>query len=295
MCILVSKARNIAPISWFRVSLLLGMARRTYANPMRRIADSAVDMTQHSTCVVRSRLSRYCLGVVAAVSLAISPVVAPAQVSQAISAGWVYIQPHGTSGPLTLTELGGQPVNQPQAGTGVELRPANTLLLSYEYYWSVHVSTQLALGAPPTHQLQGTGTLASYGVLGEGQQLSPALILKWHFLEAQATVRPYVGLGVNYTWYRRERVTNEDFASTFFGPNAQTRVSASPSWNVVYSAGFDYLIDADWSLGVSFACAPLRTRITVQASDTQYGVPMTVTTDLRTRVCAAGASFGYRF
>jgi len=221
----------------------------------------------------------------------------PAQAAGAdvFSIGLIYIDPHSTSGPLTLTRFGGQPVDQPQAGTGVRVRPATTLLLSYEHYWSDRLATQLALGVPPTHELEGTGTLSSAGVLGKGQQLSPAVVMRWHFFDADAVLRPYLGLGVNYTWFRRSRITNDSFRAAFYGPNATTKVSASPSWNPVYSAGIDYRLDPHWSIGLSLAYAPLKTRITVDADNTAYGVPISVVTDVRMRTLAGGAILSYRF
>jgi outer membrane protein len=220
---------------------------------------------------------------------------ARAESENLVSVGWAYIDPRSSSGPLTVTEIGGQPVDQPQAGTGVKLLPANTLLLSYERDWDDHLSTQLALGVPPTHELRGTGTLAPFGVLGEGQQWSPALIMKWHFLEPGATWRPYLGLGVSYTWYRRSRITNGAFVAAFYGPAATTKVSVSPSWSPVATAGIDWRLGARWSFGLSLAYAPLKTHITVEADNTQFGVPVTVVTEVQTHTLAGGVSLGYRF
>ena len=168
-------------------------------------------------------------------------------------------------------------------------------MLTYEHYWTTNLSTQVALGLPPTHQVQGAGTLAPYGVLGEGQQYSPAVVMKWHFLDADAPLRPYVGLGVNYTWYRGSCITNDAFRTAFYGPGATTTVSASSSWNPVYNAGLDYRLDAHWSLGISLAYAPLKTTTTVKADNTMYGVPITVTTDVQLRSWVSGANVSYRF
>ncbi len=212
-----------------------------------------------------------------------------------VSIGWAYIDPRSSSGPLTVSAIGGQPVDQPQPGTGVELMPASTLVMSYEYYWSDHLSTQAALGIPPTHELQGTGTLAPFGVLGQGQQWSPALIAKWHFLEADAAWRPYLGLGVNYTWYRRSKITNTAFVDAVYGPDATTQVSASSSWNAVYNAGVDFHLDANWSIGVSLTYSPLKTRITVNADHTAVGVPVTVITDVQTHTLVGVVNLAYRF
>lgn len=220
---------------------------------------------------------------------------AHAEGANVLSIGWAYIDPRSSSGPLTVSAIGGLPVDQPQAGTDVELKPANTLVMSYEYYWNEHLSTQAALGIPPTHELRGTGTLAPFGVLGEGQQWSPALIVKWHFFEADAAWRPYLGLGVNYTWYRRTKITNSAFVDAVYGPDATTQVSASSSWNAVYNAGLDLRIDSNWSLGVSLSYSPLKTRITVNANNTAIGLPVTVITDVQTKTLVGVVNLAYRF
>jgi outer membrane protein len=65
--------------------------------------------------------------------------------------------------------------------------------------------------------------------------LPPSLLLQYHFLP-EATVRPYVGAGINYT-----RISNVDFS----GLNAVTGTSSDldhSSWGGVMQAGFDIKI-----------------------------------------------------
>lgn len=212
-----------------------------------------------------------------------------------VSIGWAYIDPRSSSGPLTVRAIGGQPVDQPQPGTGVQVMPANTMVMSYERYWNEHMSTELALGIPPTHQLQGIGTLAPYGVLGQGQQWSPALLVKWHFRDVDATLRPYLGLGVNYSWIQRSKITNTAYIGEVYGPGATTQVTASSSWNAVYNAGVEFLFDANWRIGMSLTYSPLRTRITVNADNTAVGLPLSVVTDVRTQALVGALNLAYRF
>lgn len=172
---------------------------------------------------------------------------------------------------------------------------ANTLVLSYEHFWTDQVSTQLALGIPPRHKLQGTGSLATAGVIGDGQQLSPAVLVKYNFGEAEQRLRPYIGAGLNYTWFRKAHITNDSFRQATYGPAATTELSVSPSWNPVYNVGMNYRLDERWSVGLSVAYAPLKTRITVAADNTSFGAPVKVVTDVRIRTLAIGMNLGYRF
>lgn len=209
--------------------------------------------------------------------------------------GWVHIDPRSSSGPSTLVSYGGLPVYQPAYGTSVKSLSANTAVFAYERFWTDHFSTQLALGYPPTHKLEGGGTLKIFGVLGDGQQLSPAFIFKYNFGEPEQRLRPYVGLGINYTWYRKTRITNQVFQAASYGPYASTSVWNTTSWNPVYNIGLNYRLDDHWSVGLSMAYTPLKTRINVDAVNTQFGVPVTVVNELKSRTLATAVNVGYRF
>lgn len=212
-----------------------------------------------------------------------------------LTLGWTYIDPRSSSGPLTLVNVGGMPVHQPQSGTGVKVNSATTALFGWEHFWSNQVSTKLMLGYPPTHELQGTGTLASAGVIGEGQQLSPAVIVKYTFGEQEQRLRPFVGFGINYTWFRETHITNDAYRRAAFGPAATTTVTASSSWNPVYNLGLSYRLDEHWSLGVSLVHLPLKTRITVVAQNMALGANTAVVADVRLRGICSELFLGYRF
>ena len=212
-----------------------------------------------------------------------------------VTLGAVRIDPRSNSGPLTVRQLGTSAVDIPQEGTGVQSLPANTVTLTLEWLLTTNLGFELAFGLPPTHKLRGTGQLESAGVIGEGQQWSPAALLKYHFGEPKSLIRPYIGAGIDYTFFRRTRITNDAFRTASYGPDSTTRVSVNPSWNPLALAGVDWGLGDRWSVGASLAYAPLRGRITTEASNTALGVPVTVTTDIRNRTIAGGVYVGYRF
>ena len=209
--------------------------------------------------------------------------------------GVVRIYPRSSSGPLTVRQVGAMEVDLPQVGSGVESLPANTLTATVEAPLTAHVGVELALGFPPTHDLRGTGSLESVGVIGEGQQWSPAVLLKYHFGEPGATLRPYVGAGVDYTFFRKTKITNDAFTAANYGPNATTRVSVNPSWNPLAIAGLDWRLDGRWTIGASLAYAPLKARIETVADNTALGVPIRVTTDIHNHTLVGGVNLAYRF
>lgn len=67
------------------------------------------------------------------------------------------------------------------------------------------------------------------------QHLPPVLSLQWHPL-ADATIDPFVGLGVNRTLFFREAL-----------PGA--RLQLSNTWGVAAQAGVDWHVNADWAVG----------------------------------------------
>jgi outer membrane protein len=213
--------------------------------------------------------------------------------SDVFSAGWVHLEPRSSSGPSTVTSYGGVPVYQPAFGTSVKVLSADTLILTWDHYWTDQISTTLVLGYPPTHQLEGGGTLKIYGVTGEGQQWSPAVLAKYNFGEPQQTWRPFVGIGVTYTWYRKTRLTNPTFQAAFYGPASIVDVDASASWSAVYTAGLNYRIDDKWSIGASLSLTPLKTRVTASATNTGVGVPFTAINDVRCRTLATALFVSY--
>ena len=212
-----------------------------------------------------------------------------------VTVGWVRIYPRSSSGPLTLRQIGSMEVDQPQAGTSVESLPANTLTLTLEWPLTEHLGAELVAGYPPTHLLRASGTIESAGVLGEGQQWSPAFLLKYHFGGSGANLRPYVGAGVDYTFFRKTKVTNDAFRQASYGPDSTTRVSVNPSWNPLVTAGLDWKLEGRWSVGASLTYAPLRARISTVADNTAIGVPLRVTTDIRNHTVVGGVYVGYRF
>jgi len=92
------------------------------------------------------------------------------------------------------------------------------------------------------------------------RQWSPAVVFKWHFFEATTKFRPYVGIGVNYTWFTGETVTNQNFVNNEFGPGSKMTASATPSWNPVFNIGANYNITDRWSVGLSVSYVPISTK-----------------------------------
>lgn len=212
-----------------------------------------------------------------------------------VSIGWLNLDPHSSSGPLTVTEAAGQPANNPFPGTALRVESAGTVAFTVEHYLTDQIGLQAALGWPPTHKISGEGTLSSAGVIGQGEQWGPAITVRYHFGRPESRLRPYLGLGVSRTWFKQTKITNAAFRETTYGPNATTQVSAHPAWSPVYSIGFDYKLTERWTAGFTLSHIPLRTTVVVAADNTSAGYPFKVSSDLKLRTVASFINIGYRF
>jgi len=192
--------------------------------------------------------------------------------SNLISLGWFRVMPTGSADPLTLDSVNGIPFGQVQSGTGAKVEAADTLGIAFTHFFTDNIAGEIVAGVPPKHDISGEGVFAQYGKLGSVRQWSPAVLVQYHFFDAKAKIRPYVGIGVNYTWFTEAQVTNQAFVSGVSGPGATMSASAKPSWNPVFNVGANYAINDNWFVGLSVSYLPLSTTATFT---TQRG-PVTI-------------------
>lgn len=125
--------------------------------------------------------------------------------------------------------------------------------LDITYFLTPHVAAELVLTYPQSHDVKVAGT-----TIGSFRQLPPTLLAQWHFRPA-ATVRPYVGAGVNLTILssvdlRVPNVGALDLESTSLGVAGQVGVDVrvAPGWFVNADAKY-VTIGSDVSLAASGA------------------------------------------
>lgn len=118
----------------------------------------------------------------------------------------------------------------------------NTQLgLTFTYMATDNIGVELLAATPFRHQI-GTGATGNIATV---HQLPPTLMAQWYFGDATSKVRPYVGVGVNYTTF-----FDEKFNDT--GDDAGlSDLSLKDSWGVAGQVGLDYLINRDWLLNAS--------------------------------------------
>ncbi|AGW92411.1 MULTISPECIES: OmpW/AlkL family protein [Cupriavidus] len=213
--------------------------------------------------------------------------------SNIVSMGWFRVMPNSSADPLTVDSINGRPVGMTRPNTGADIESADTVGLAFTHYFTDNISGEIVAGIPPKHDVKGTGNYAQYGKLGSVKQWSPALLVKYHFFDAKTKFRPYVGIGVNYTWFTDETITNQNFVNHEFLPGANMTASAKPSWNPVFNIGANYAIDDNWFVGLSVSYLPLSTRATFT---TQAG-PVTIVSHTKIKIdpVVTFLNVGYRF
>ncbi|WP_439683924.1 OmpW family protein [Cupriavidus oxalaticus] len=214
--------------------------------------------------------------------------------SNIVSLGWFRVMPNSSADPMTVDSINGRPVNMTRANTGADIEAADTLGLAFTHFFTDNISGEVVAGIPPKHDVTGTGEYAKYGKLGSVKQWSPALLVKYHFFDAKTKFRPYVGIGVNYTWFTNETITNQQFVDGAFGiPGARMTASAKPSWNPVFNIGANYAINDNWFVGLSVSYLPLSTTATLT---TQAG-PVTIISHTKIKIdpVVTFLNVGYRF
>jgi outer membrane protein len=114
--------------------------------------------------------------------------------------------------------------------------------------------------------------------------LPPTLTLQYHFMP-DSNIRPYVGAGINYTYFFDEKVPNR---SGLDNPGA--KVKLEDSFGLALQAGVDVAINDDWFFNADVKYIDIDTK--AKFSNTLVG-PATINADIDPFVFGVG--IGRRF
>ncbi|MEC5318829.1 outer membrane protein OmpW [Brenneria populi subsp. brevivirga] len=156
----------------------------------------------------------------------------------------------------------------------------NTQLgLTFSYLVTDNIGVELLAATPFNHKvgLNGVGTIA------EVSHLPPALMAQYYFGEKADKLRPYLGVGVNYTMFFDEKFNDRGKS------NGLSDLSLTNSWGVAAQAGLDYNLDENWLINASLWWMDIDTDVKFNAG----GQRQTIDTRLDPWVFMFGV--GYRF
>ena len=151
-----------------------------------------------------------------------------------------------------------------KADVGTDTKP----ILNLAYFITDNISAELDLGAPYRHELFGADAIAGTGKLGTVDVLPPTLFAQYRFFRSDAVFRPYVGLGVTYAYFRRERGSAQLTSILNTGGPAST-FSLESKWAASAQIGASFRLNERWSIDGGVIKTRLRTTATYSTGQTQ--------------------------
>lgn len=140
------------------------------------------------------------------------------------------------------------PANKDTTGLGLSLSRKTIPEFDASFFFSPNLAAELVLTVPQRHRLYSNGQR-----VGSVKHLPPTLTLQYHF-NPEGTFRPYVGAGLNYT----------HFSGVHFEPAVQTALQPSikkNSFGLAAQAGFDVMLDKQWSINVDVKKIQMDTEV----------------------------------
>ena len=149
---------------------------------------------------------------------------------------------------------------------GVESRTIPEIDIAY--FFTPHIAAELVLTYPQKHEvyLDGQG-------IGSFRHLPPTLLAQYHFTPGK-TVSPYVGLGVNWTTFSKNRLLD--------GQGSLEHDSVG----LAAQAGIDFKLDRHWSLNVDVKKMQLRSDVLIGGAKASK---------VKVDPVLLGVGIGYRF
>jgi outer membrane protein len=128
--------------------------------------------------------------------------------------------------------------------------------LDITYYFTKNIAAELILGTTP-HKVRGTEGIDKLQI-GKTWLLPPTLTLQYHFTDFGA-FKPYVGAGVNYTFFLGTSPARVDSN----GANSNiNRFKLDNSFGFALQAGADYMLTKNWGFNVDVKKLWLRSDFT---------------------------------
>lgn len=136
------------------------------------------------------------------------------------------------------------------------------------YFFTKNIATELILTYPQKHDVSLDGVN-----IGTLKHLPPTLTVQYHFAP-EATFRPYVGAGVNYTTFSKVNLLN--------GAGSLEH----DSFGLALQAGADVAIDKNWSINFDIKKVQIRSDVMIAGAKASR---------VKVDPVLLGVGIGYRF
>lgn len=154
-------------------------------------------------------------------------------------------------------------------GSGVTVDGKSTVELDFTYMVRPNIGLELIL-ATTKHDIKGDGTISALGKVGETGVLPPTLTAQYHFAP-KASIRPYAGLGINYTLFYGAKTS-----SSLDGALGSTSISLDNSFGLAAQAGVDIDINKDWFMNLDLKYINISTTAHLDSTGTQRTVDVDI-------------------
>ncbi|MEO5797122.1 MAG: OmpW family outer membrane protein [Rhodoferax sp.] len=173
--------------------------------------------------------------------------------------GLTNITPKVDSGNLSASSL---------PGTQIDSDGDTRLAGGITYMVTNHWALDLPLAMPFKHNLTGAGAIQGVGKIGETKSLPISLFGQYHFGEANAQFRPYLGAGLTYAKFYKERGTSTLTAITGGTSSNPTTLSLDSKLAMSIQAGATVALNDRWYLEGTVVKTFLKTKGTLSTGQT---------------------------
>ena len=193
------------------------------------------------------------IALVAVLALAATPALAQSAGSWTVGIGAHNVAPKSDNGTLTATPLGNLTMD-----VGSNVRPT----ITGEYFLQDNLGIEVLAALPFQHDI----SVAGVGKVGSTRHLPPTVSLQYHF--GQGKVKPFVGLGVNYTRF---------FSTKAEGAIAGASLDLSDSWGLAAHLGVDFKVGEKGAIRLDYRKVDIDTRVKLNGAN--LGTKNTVNID----------------
>lgn len=152
-----------------------------------------------------------------------------------VRAGAITVDPQESSSDIWVGALG-----MDVAGTKATLDSDTQLGLNFAYMLTNNIGIELLAATPFSHDVGVKGMPGGFaglnGKLGSLKHLPPTLSVVYYPLDASSAFQPYVGAGINYTWFFDTKLSSEAEGKGFSG------LDMKDSWGLAAQVGMDYML-----------------------------------------------------
>ncbi|QIZ47274.1 outer membrane protein OmpW [Dickeya zeae] len=147
-------------------------------------------------------------------------------------------------------------------GSGSFSVNSNTQLgLTAGYMFTDNIGMELLAATPFKHKV----SLGGLGSIAEVKHLPPTLMAQYYFGQRTDNLRPYLGVGLNYTTFFDEKFT-QDLGGQL------SDLHLKSSWGVAAQAGLDYNLNKNWLVNMSVWWMDINTKVKFKFADQDQSI-----------------------